>query len=269
MAAVSASLLPMMEKKRVRPEDAVAVVPVGGRSGDDPAAKRAKGIAAAFAPTKASTSGHGIEPASPEFTVKVKMGKQGLGVEVDWADGKTLYIKGLKSAGAVIDHNRENPQEKLQVGHRIVEVNGKSGVIKEMLAECKKGGTLTFKVRRGIFMEASSAGAKKGDLVLPKPGKNEIAVLLEMPVGQRTMLGLEVDWSSGNSLYIKEVQSGLIKDWNRKHSSGTEVAPGDSIMAVNGVTGDTQAMVKQIQASNKRLHLLIRGPPPPPARSKK
>merc|ERR1712096_554235 len=63
--------------------------------------------------------------------------------------------------------------------------------------------------------------------------------------------------------------SGLVKEWNRKHSSGTEVAPGDSIMAVNGVTGDTQAMVAQIQASRTRLHLLIRGPPPPPSRAKK
>ncbi|CAE7353707.1 nipblb, partial [Symbiodinium microadriaticum] len=44
-------------------------------------------------------------------------GSNRLGVDADWSDGKTLYIKAIL-AGAVSEWNKENPTKSVQPGDR-------------------------------------------------------------------------------------------------------------------------------------------------------
>lgn len=262
--AVPASVIQMMTRK-VRPrdgEDGVEEVPA------DRPSKRGKSAAEEFASGLETPQPQSQQPAD-EYTVILIMGKTGLGIEVDWADGKTLFIKGLKAEGAMVDWNRGRSEDVVKKGDRVLAVNGKYGDPKAMLAECRKGGKLQFQCRRGAADPATSSkkgiqGHVENALAMPlsKPGSNEIVVMLEL--AGKVLLGLEVDWCSGTSLYIKSIHSGgAVDDWNRAHKEAECVYPGDTLVAVNGFANDPQAMIAQVRAQ-RRLHLLVRGPPPPP-----
>lgn len=84
----------------------------------------------------------------PEFMVNLDMSQKGiLGIDVDWADGKTLKIKSVQ-AGAVEDWNLRNTVERaVRKGDRIIAVNGVSGNAKEMVKECKARKELELLVR--------------------------------------------------------------------------------------------------------------------------
>lgn len=87
-----------------------------------------------------------------EFLVTVSMagpsGKKRLGVDADWADGRTLYIKSVMS-GAIEDWNKEHPgDQSVQAGDRIVAVNGSAGDAQAMVQECRDSNVLQLLVRR-------------------------------------------------------------------------------------------------------------------------
>lgn len=100
-------------------------------------------------------------------------------------------------------------------------------------------------------LDGSSAWA---DLIL---GPNEFKVILDM--SGKTILGIDVDWADGKTLYIKSVQLGAVHQWNLAHAPDLEVKPGDRVMAVNGRSGDTAAMVRECRNSG-RLELRVRSP---------
>lgn len=67
-------------------------------------------------------------------------------------------------------------------------------------------------------------------------------------------LGVDADWSDGKTLYIKAILAGAVHDWNRENPTKA-VQPGDRVISVNGVTGDAQAMVREIKDRNLLLLL--------------
>lgn len=62
-----------------------------------------------------------------EFTVDLELTDVGLGLEVDWADGKTLLIKSIKAQGAVVTWNKAQPERPILPGDRVLSINGTSG----------------------------------------------------------------------------------------------------------------------------------------------
>merc|ERR1712196_446113 len=75
-----------------------------------------------------------------EFLVKLDMNKskKGLGIEVDWANGKSLLVKAVKPEGAVPDWNKDHPPElTIMAEDHVLAVNGKAGDPKSMLNECR------------------------------------------------------------------------------------------------------------------------------------
>jgi len=70
-------------------------------------------------------------------------------------------------------------------------------------------------------------------------------------------LGVDVDWADGETLYIKAVLSGAVEDWNREHGFDESVRAGDRIIAVNGCSGDAQALVRVCRVC-RILQLLVR-----------
>eukprot|EP00747_Dinoflagellata_sp_TGD_P213985 gnl/TRDRNA2_/TRDRNA2_86881_c1_seq1.p1 gnl/TRDRNA2_/TRDRNA2_86881_c1~~gnl/TRDRNA2_/TRDRNA2_86881_c1_seq1.p1 ORF type:complete len:132 (-),score=21.77 gnl/TRDRNA2_/TRDRNA2_86881_c1_seq1:69-428(-) len=94
---------------------------------------------------------------------------------------------------------------------------------------------------------------------------NEFIVSLNMS-GHKS-IGLELDWADGKTLYVRSLpKGGAIEEWNKKHSEETKVHPGDRIICVNGFSDGPMIMIHQL-CTQSHLTLLIRGPPPPPAKS--
>eukprot|EP00435_Cladocopium_sp_Y103_P004718 s2720_g1.t1 len=68
-----------------------------------------------------------------EFTVDLDLtGEKGLGLEVDWADGKTLFIKSVKAEGAVPSWNLAHQELPILAKDRVLSINGTSGDPKVM-----------------------------------------------------------------------------------------------------------------------------------------
>merc|ERR1712060_477245 len=95
----------------------------------------------------------------------------------------------------------------------------------------------------------------------------EFPVLLDMR--HQSVLGLDVDWTDGQTLYIKSVQPGAVADWNMGHAHTKQVVqPGGRILEVNGFRGDPIAMAslcRELCISHGMLSLVVRGPPLPPS----
>lgn len=83
-----------------------------------------------------------------------------------------------------------------------------------------------------------------------KPGQWMVTVT----ISGSNRLGVDADWSDGKTLYIKAILAGAVHDWNRENPTKA-VQPGDRVISVNGVTGDAQAMVREIKDRNLLLLL--------------
>merc|ERR1712129_603491 len=92
-------------------------------------------------------------------------------------------------------------------------------------------------------------------------------IVVTLDLKRQMMLGIDVDWTDGKTLYIKSVQPGAIQEWNITRTSQEVVQAGSRILAVNGFAGDPVAMAglcRELCMSQGRLQLLVRGPPLPP-----
>lgn len=225
----------------------------------------------------------GWELESDEFIVEVVLaGKDILGLDVDWADGKTLYIKGIK-LGVIKDWNNAHKFEAVQPGDRVIAINGVADDPDAMLGQCRNRGKLKLLIRgqenRTTLRKKAELAAKEAELAkaslggkreapkaeetslaLPEIGPEETLVTIET---NGVALGLDVDWCDGKSLYIRAILTGAISAWNDGRAGDEAIAPGDTITAVNGVAKDPQAMLHQFK-TQRRLQLRIRGPPQPP-----
>eukprot|EP00434_Breviolum_minutum_P007704 symbB.v1.2.006796.t1/scaffold396.1/size242164/23 len=218
-------------------------------------------------------SDKGERPA--EFKVDLDLsGAPGLGLEVDWADGKTLLIKSIKAEGAVPLWNKSNPTQPIAAGDRVLSINGTSGDPKAMLAVCKQQKKLALLVRNGsasnITSAVQTAVAEQSKVAKPSAPKFfEFNVTVDMSF--HTQLGLDVDWANDKSLYVRHLQAGAVEEWNRQHPAHLSVHAGDRIIAVNGFSEDAEGMLslcRDLTQSRSSFLLRVRGPPPPPSENK-
>eukprot|EP00913_Durusdinium_trenchii_P012136 g11398.t2 len=101
-------------------------------------------------------------------------GSNRLGVDADWSDGKTLYIKAIL-AGAVSDWNKENPAKAVQPGDRVISVNGVSGDAQAMVREIKDRSLLQL-----LFQKAGDEKPEEPEPV-PVPGVARAGMPLDIP----------------------------------------------------------------------------------------
>jgi len=228
-----------------------------------------------------------------EFLVKLRMtGKKGLGIEVDWANGMSLRIKSVKSDGAVPDWNKDHPpNQTVQAEDHVISVNGKSGDPKVMLTECRNKKKLKLLVwahcvrpaesspacssnkardRRNVQQKLAEAEAQLEESrakVFKKSSSNTTDFVVSLDMRRHTLLGLDVDWTNGRTLFIKSIHPGAIEEWNRLCHPSMAVQAGATVVAVNGFSGDAQGMAglcQELCKSQSQLQLRVRGPPPPP-----
>lgn len=100
-------------------------------------------------------------------------GSNRLGVDADWSDGKTLYIKAIL-AGAVHDWNRENPTKAVQPGDRVISVNGVTGDALAMVREIKDRNLLLL-----LFQKADEK--MEDSEPVPVPGVARAGMPLTLP----------------------------------------------------------------------------------------
>jgi len=110
----------------------------------------------------------------------------------------------------------------------------------------------------------AAAAAAAAAAALLEAGPYEFTAALSLQGGR--MLGVDVDWADGRTLYVKSVQPGAVADWNRGRPAEEGVQPGDRIVAVNGYGGDAQVMIGECR-SRSTIHLRIRTWREQPARA--
>lgn len=243
---------------------------------------------------EANSDKESVDEAGPdEFLVKLDMvtksGRKGLGIEVDWANGKSLLIKSVKPDGAVPDWNKDHPpDETVMAEDHVISVNGKAGDPKAMLNECRNSKKLKMVVWAHCVRSSGRVPPPKAvapdhrrladaeaqlqeSLARVQQKQRSVAELSEFLVSidmrRHTVLGLDVDWTSGKLLYIKALLPGAIEEWNRANPPDRAVHPGDTVVAVNGYAGDARGMAglcKELCSAQSQLQLRVRGPPPPP-----
>jgi len=90
-----------------------------------------------------------MPPPNSEHMVRITKvdanSKVGLGLSA--VDGRSLRILKVDSEGLIPSWNRENPDQQVRSGDRIVEVNGVCGDARAMIETCKNNETLQIKVR--------------------------------------------------------------------------------------------------------------------------
>ncbi|CAJ1359111.1 unnamed protein product [Effrenium voratum] len=107
--------------------------------------------------------------------VTVTIGSNRLGVDADWSDGKTLYIKAIL-AGAVSDWNKENPTLAVQPGDRVISVNGVSGDAQAMVREIKDRSLLQL-----LFQKGGEKDKPEEPEPVPVPGVARAGMPLSIP----------------------------------------------------------------------------------------
>lgn len=81
-----------------------------------------------------------------EYTIVLdKTAGMQLGIDVDNQDGNTLLIEGINE-GLIAMWNKDNPENPVRVGDRIIEVNGINNDLIKLVDESKKAQKLTFKL---------------------------------------------------------------------------------------------------------------------------
>jgi len=70
--------------------------------------------------------------------------------------------------------------------------------------------------------------------------------MVTVTISGSNRLGVDADWSDGKTLYIKAILAGAVSEWNKENPTKS-VQPGDRVISVNGVSGDAQAMVREIK----------------------
>jgi len=83
----------------------------------------------------------------------------------------------------------------------------------------------------------------------------EFSISLDM-LG-RNSLGIDVDWADGRSLLVKSVQMGPVADWNMERGPDKALRPGDRIVAVNGISGESIGAVALVQECKGKPHVQL------------
>lgn len=140
--------------------------------------------------------------------------------------------------GPVKDWNVDNdPRVHVKHCDEIVEVNGKRGDIVEIQSALTSG-VQTLTLRRPMEFEIHLNRNERAD-----------------EGGAKAKIGLDIVHSAMESLLVKRVKEGMVKDWNDKNPE-SEVIPGDRLVAINKERGDSQRLL-DIVGGQDELDILI------------
>jgi len=169
-----------------------------------------------------------------EFQIQILKDGDGAGLEIESVNGMLLVAKLKRGPMARwnASHAHE-PRAMVRIGDRILKVNGVEGDGNLLIDELKKDKHLTLVLRHAQLFK-----------VEVEKGSRELGMCV---VGGNVKLDM---------LKISALRDGVIQQW--KSESGWEVQVGDRITTVNGVSGDPQAMLEELQAKSSLQMTMIR-----------
>eukprot|EP00930_Biecheleria_cincta_P097867 TRINITY_DN89553_c0_g1_i1.p1 TRINITY_DN89553_c0_g1~~TRINITY_DN89553_c0_g1_i1.p1 ORF type:complete len:254 (-),score=55.23 TRINITY_DN89553_c0_g1_i1:59-778(-) len=118
-----------------------------------------------------------------------------------------------------------------------------------------------------ILKRSGSSGKKKltkqltMDLTALQTKVKTFKVKIEREIGTKRekKLGLDIDYAEENqALLVIDINGGCVADWNN-NNPGCELRSGDAIVAVNGISGDVDKMLKACCLSPKIELLVVEG----------
>ncbi|CAE8616780.1 unnamed protein product [Polarella glacialis] len=163
------------------------------------------------------------------FTVVFDCSGEGmqLGLLLDTVDGKSCIIQEI-TEGLVQNHNMKSSLDQvIKLHDNICSVNGSGSDKAELLKALEA-------VKRGAALTMCFERPKEQTVLINKPGQIGIELCY-----QQTSYGLT----------IKNIQSGLLDDWNRANPS-TPIRTGARIVAMNGVTSGPMGLLKSMKESD-------------------
>eukprot|EP00927_Polykrikos_kofoidii_P083510 TRINITY_DN8567_c0_g1_i1.p1 TRINITY_DN8567_c0_g1~~TRINITY_DN8567_c0_g1_i1.p1 ORF type:complete len:1004 (+),score=237.04 TRINITY_DN8567_c0_g1_i1:92-3103(+) len=195
--------------------------------------------------TVVSASGVGSPKTTPRLPTngyKIKIDKgdgQKLGIDIDPKDGKTLVIEDIARDGLISAWNRQYPSQRVRIGDLILEINGVRGDSNRLVTAASQKRVLEMVLRRSPKSETENVMT--------------YTVVINKTVGTR--LGASVDRRDGEGLLIESITEGLFLAWSRANPT-KRVEPGDRIMEVNGVKGDSFLLVSECE-KNQVMHMTL------------
>jgi hypothetical protein len=173
-----------------------------------------------------------LEPAAGSTT------PLGLHVRAPNKDHPILVVTELK-AGLVANWNRANPSQQILEGDCIVEVNGTSGSTKEMLE------VLKFSRRKTLTISREAQSVFEATLV---------------KTAQNQKVGANVVWPDNQTLLVRTVaEQGMIASWNATcRSDAQRIHVSDSIIEINGVSGDAKKMMHELAVATGSVDIKVR-----------
>lgn len=157
-----------------------------------------------------------------EFIVAVSLngkqhssGRRRLGLDADWSDGKSLYVKAILS-GAIEDWNQMHPgEDAVRPGDRIVAVNGSAGNAQAMVQECRDRLTLQLLVRRDAFASLPPQANEHAQFCRVLPTVETVATAKPTAADFYTVLSLG---SCAGETELRRRYRALISQWQlEKH----------------------------------------------------
>jgi len=183
-------------------------------------------------PTEAPQPTTAQPAVATEFNVSLEKGKTDtLGLQVFLGDNNSLKITRIHDTGVASKWNTANPNQTMQSGDRIIEINGKRG----------DANTLMTLVQ----------GTGKLDMVLTRCPPVEFTVTLKKGTGSpQDVVGADVDLTEKEQIKIIRIRDGLMNEWN-KANPAKQVKAGDCILSINGKKSDNRAMMEVLRMDDQ------------------
>jgi len=145
--------------------------------------------------------------------------------------------------------NQENPSLAIQIGDRIVSVNGKGGPAAKLHEECDKPQRLALIILR----------VNEGPLKAPRQPEY-FDIFLDHSNGG--ILGADLH-DNEDSLLITSIQGGMLGLYNSAPLGPCPVRVGDRIVKVSGVSGFAEQLRKRLQRLDVLEIKFLKAAPPP------
>lgn len=145
---------------------------------------------------------------------------EAVGLDIDHIDGIAAVVVAVKPGGAIQSWNDQNRDKEIRAGDRIVEVNGSSGDVQQIIQKLKTELTWRMTVQRPIEL------------------------LVTIHKANAPTLGLDLKYApNSKSLLITDVANGPMQEWNLENPDKA-VRSNDRIVEINGARGKPQDLIQ-------------------------
>jgi len=177
------------------------------------------------------------------FTIDITLEKKGkLGIVIGEDNEGFVGISEIKE-GVMSKWNVDNPDLAVEVGDWIIDLNGKGGKKKAVMAEIGEARILNMRILKALQPAATSAKstskkAAEASEFDPRCSASPIDITIDITLdkGDQGKLGMRIGENNEGKIGISEIYGGVMLKWNVKNPD-LAVEVGDWIIDINGISG--------------------------------